>query len=65
VFALCALPYFVEMGPVYWAGLVLISGVLIWEHAIVTPSDLSRINKAFFDLNGYVSVVFFACVWLS
>ena len=38
----------------------LIAALLIWEHAIVRPSDLSRLNKAFFDLNGYVSLAFLA-----
>ena len=32
---------------------------------IVRPSDLSRINKAFFDLNGYISVGFLACVLID
>jgi 4-hydroxybenzoate polyprenyltransferase len=49
----------------YWPGAALITGVLAYEHVIVTPSDLSRINKAFFDLNGYVSLLFFAFVWMS
>ncbi len=56
--ALAALPFFAPLGLLYWPGVVLITGVLIYEHAIVTPSDLSRIDKAFFDLNGYVSLLF-------
>jgi 4-hydroxybenzoate polyprenyltransferase len=47
------------MGPVYWIGLALVAGVLIWEHRIVTPKDLSRINRAFFNLNAYVSIGYF------
>ena len=62
---LAALPFVEPMGPSYWVGVVLIAGVLIYEHAIVTPTDLSRINKAFFDLNGYISLVFLAAVALS
>ena len=46
----------------YLAGVALVAAILVYEHAIVKPSDLSRINMAFFDLNGYVSVGFFACV---
>ena len=65
LFALCALPFWIELGPVYWGGVALIGAVLVWEHSIVTPSDLSRINKAFFDLNGYISLVFLLCVWLA
>jgi 4-hydroxybenzoate polyprenyltransferase len=47
------------MGVVYWTGLAIVAAVLIWEHRIVTPTDLSRINRAFFDLNAYVSVGYF------
>ncbi len=65
VVALLSLPALVGLSWPYWVGLAAITGVLVWEHAIVTPSDLSRINKAFFDLNGYVSIVFFMAVWLS
>lgn len=49
-------------GAAYFVGVGLIAALLTYEHAIVRPSDLSRINKAFFDINGYVSVAFFACV---
>ncbi|MDD9933037.1 MAG: putative 4-hydroxybenzoate polyprenyltransferase [Myxococcales bacterium] len=49
-------------GPAYMVGVALVALLLAYEHAIVKPSDLSRINKAFFDINGYVSVAFFACV---
>jgi 4-hydroxybenzoate polyprenyltransferase len=49
-------------GVPYFAGVALVAVLLAYEHAIVKPSDLSRINKAFFDINGYVSVAFFGCV---
>jgi len=48
-----------RMGPVYWIGFVTVALVLFWEHRIVKPSDLSRINRAFFDLNAYVSIGYF------
>ncbi len=47
------------MGLVYWLGFMAVAAVLVWEHRIVRPSDLSRINKAFFDLNAYVSLGYF------
>jgi 4-hydroxybenzoate polyprenyltransferase len=47
------------MGPIYWIGFLAVAAVLIWEHRIVTPTDLSRINRAFFDLNAYVSIGYF------
>jgi 4-hydroxybenzoate polyprenyltransferase len=65
VIALAALPWLTPMGWPYWLGFVLIVGVLGWEHAIVKPDDFSRVNKAFFDLNGYVSVLFFFAVWFA
>jgi 4-hydroxybenzoate polyprenyltransferase len=52
-------------GAAYFAGCALVAAILIYEHAIVKPSDLSRIDKAFFDLNGYVSLGFLASVLLD
>lgn len=63
--ALAALPSVAALSWPYWVGLALITGVLAYEHAIVRPGDLSRINKAFFDLNGYISLLFFAAVLVS
>jgi 4-hydroxybenzoate polyprenyltransferase len=48
-----------EMGAIYWLGVLIVGLVLYWEHHIVTPKDLSRINRAFFDLNAYVSIGYF------
>jgi 4-hydroxybenzoate polyprenyltransferase len=47
------------LGVIYLVGVALIAGILLWEHAIVRPNDLSRLDMAFFTLNGYVSVAFF------
>jgi 4-hydroxybenzoate polyprenyltransferase len=49
-------------GGAYYAGCLVVAAILAYEHALVRPSDLSKLDKAFFDLNGYVSVAFFACV---
>ncbi len=43
-------------GLIYWAGLMLASALLAYEHSIVSPKDLSRIDVAFFNMNGYVAV---------
>ncbi len=59
---LAAVPLLAPLGWGYWLGFVAIAGVLSYEHWIVRPGDLSRIDKAFFDLNGYVSLLFFAGV---
>ena len=48
-----------------WIGLVLVGVGLIYEHSLVHPEDLSRLNAAFFTLNGLISVVLFVCVGLD
>jgi len=67
VTALClvALPFVVPLSAWYGVGVAAVLGVLAYEHWIVRPDDLSRVNKAFFDLNGYISVLFFATVLVS
>jgi 4-hydroxybenzoate polyprenyltransferase len=62
---LAALPAVAPLGWPYWIGWAAITGVLAYEHAIVTPTDLSRIDKAFFDLNGYVGLLFLVFVLLG
>jgi 4-hydroxybenzoate polyprenyltransferase len=59
VFFLAAVGLSARLGIIYWIGWVAISLILFWEHRIVKPDDLSRINKAFFDLNAYVSIGYF------
>lgn len=67
VTALCLLGVGLVLGRgvPYFVGVAVVSVLLAYEHAIVRPNDLSRINKAFFDLNGYVSVAFFVCTLLD
>jgi 4-hydroxybenzoate polyprenyltransferase len=48
------------LGPTAAAGIVAVAGLLLWEHRLVRANDLSRIDAAFFTMNGYVSVIFFA-----
>lgn len=47
------------LGWVALGGLVLVAALLAYEHLLVKPSDLSRVNAAFFTINGYISVLFF------
>jgi len=51
-----------EMGLIYWLGLLAVALVLFWEHRIVTSDDLSRINRAFFDLHAYGSIGYFLAI---
>ena len=48
-----------HLGWMALAGLVAVAALLAYEHALVKPSDLSRVNAAFFAVNGYISVLFF------
>lgn len=65
VACLVALPWSTTLAWPYWVGVAVITGVLAWEHSIVRPGDLSRLDKAFFDLNGYVSLLFFGATLLA
>ena len=49
-----------DLGGVYLVGVGIVIIILIYEHAIVKPHDLSRVNLAFFTLNGMVSLVLMA-----
>jgi 4-hydroxybenzoate polyprenyltransferase len=47
----------VNLGWMAYAGIAIVAGILYWEHRVVTPQDLSRVNVAFFNLNGYISIL--------
>jgi 4-hydroxybenzoate polyprenyltransferase len=47
------------LGTIYWGGMLAVSLILTWEHRLVKPDDLSRVNRAFFDFNAYVSLGYF------
>jgi 4-hydroxybenzoate polyprenyltransferase len=49
-------------GPWGWAGVGVAAALLAWEHRLVRPGDLSRLDAAFFTMNGVISIAFFACV---
>jgi 4-hydroxybenzoate polyprenyltransferase len=51
-----------ERGVAYWLGVVAVAALLAYEHAIVRPGDLRRLDAAFFTVNGVISVVFFCFV---
>lgn len=48
-----------SLGPIAALGIGIVAGLLVYEHRLVHPNDLSRVNAAFFTLNGWVSVLFF------
>lgn len=59
---LCWLVSLFGLGRVAMLGVALVAVLLLYEHMIVSPRDMRRMNAAFFTLNGVISVVFFAFV---
>ncbi len=45
-----------HLGTVYFVGLAVVGGLLIYEHRLVRPDDLTRVNQAFFQVNGIISI---------
>jgi len=41
-----------------WAGIAVVAALLAYEHSLVKPNDLSKMNAAFFTVNGYISLLF-------
>ncbi|MXV84165.1 4-hydroxybenzoate octaprenyltransferase [Candidatus Poribacteria bacterium] len=60
VLLLLGLPLLVELGLFYYIGVGIVVLIFIYEHTIVKPTDLSRVNLAFFTLNGMISLVLMA-----
>lgn len=50
---------------IYWLGLILVLVLLIYEHSLVKENDLSRLNIAFFNMNGYISIIVFVATGIS
>jgi 4-hydroxybenzoate polyprenyltransferase len=48
-----------HLGWIAAAGLTAVAALLAYEHALVKPSNLSRVNAAFFTVNGFISLLFF------
>jgi 4-hydroxybenzoate polyprenyltransferase len=52
-----------------WAGVAAVAGLLVYEHSLVAPDDLTRLNAAFFTTNGFISILFFlswgAALWVA
>jgi 4-hydroxybenzoate polyprenyltransferase len=56
---LLATGYLFGGGLWYWLGMLLVAGLFLYEHSLVTANDLSRLDMAFFNMNGYISVSVF------
>jgi 4-hydroxybenzoate polyprenyltransferase len=53
------------LGWSFYLALGIIAALLTWEHRLVKPEDLSRINQAFFNINSYIAIVLFVGVLVS
>ncbi len=65
VIMLAAVGGVMGLGGVYWLGLAVVAGLLVYEHTLVSPTDLSRVNLAFFNINGYIAITIFAATLVS
>ncbi|RUM48714.1 MAG: 4-hydroxybenzoate octaprenyltransferase [Hydrogenothermus sp.] len=54
--------YFAKLGTIYFVGVIILSAFLVYEHSLIKENDLSKINKAFFTINGYVSILYMVVV---
>ncbi|MEU6705093.1 menaquinone biosynthesis prenyltransferase MqnP [Streptomyces wuyuanensis] len=52
-------------GAFLWLGLVIVAVAFVYEHTIVTPHDLSRLNRAFFTVNGFIGIALFVCALID
>jgi len=59
IVALVAFGLSTVFGPVYLVGVAIAAAVLVWEHQLVRPNDLSRLDAAFFTMNGVMSIIVF------
>lgn len=54
-----------HFGWTYFVTLSVIAGLFLYEHSLVSDKDLSKVNAAFFNVNGIISILFFVGVWIS
>ncbi|MBX9952702.1 MAG: putative 4-hydroxybenzoate polyprenyltransferase [Candidatus Obscuribacterales bacterium] len=55
----------ISAGIAFWAGLIMIGAMLFYEHSLVKPNDLSKVNAAFFNVNGVVSILAFFAILID
>ncbi|MGW3678204.1 menaquinone biosynthesis prenyltransferase MqnP [Streptomyces prasinus] len=52
-------------GVFFWIGLVIVAAAFVYEHTIVRPNDLTRLNRAFFSTNGFIGISLFVCALID
>jgi 4-hydroxybenzoate polyprenyltransferase len=60
ILALAALPFVYPFGMIFWLAVAAVAALLIYEHALIRPDDLTRVNVAFFNVNAVISLGLFA-----
>jgi len=54
-----------HLGAIYWIGMLAVTGLFGYEHSLLKPDDLSKLDMAFLNMNGYISVVVFLSTLLD
>jgi 4-hydroxybenzoate polyprenyltransferase len=60
--AFALLGWTMGLGLLFWLGVLVVAGLLVYEHSLVSPGDLSRLDVAFFNVNGYIAMILFLSV---
>ena len=53
------------LGAAYWLGVAVVAALLLWEHTLVGPGNLARLDAAFFTMNGVISIAFLGFVLIE
>jgi len=54
-----------KLGGLYWTGMFLTAGLFLYEHSLIKGDDLRKLDIAFFNMNGYISVTVFICTLMD
>jgi len=65
VLALASVALLVDLSPAYLVGMGVVAAVILYEHSLIRPADLRKLDKAFFDSNAVVSVIYLASAALG
>jgi 4-hydroxybenzoate polyprenyltransferase len=65
VAALATAGLMMGLGWPYWLGVLAVAGLLIYEHSLVSPADLSKLGFAFFNVNGYIAITIFVATLVA
>ena len=65
IICFCAVGFMMQLGSLYYTGVGIAAGTLVYQHMIVSPWDFSRVTQTYFMRNGIVSIAIVICTWLS